>query len=189
MQWEGVHFSFALLVIVTHSPSLKRPHWSTFLLLSISERQFMYSILQSRPRQNRLIWGRRMPCVWHVSDDCFQRTSETDRPILLCSDSLSILAAVACAFSLCHQARDWFLSPSCLPFPLCFKAQIRQAYDVLMHVPWIILLKDGSAQKCLMERVDSVSTCSCSIIAVQGTSSCDVSQRWGKCMAAKLHRH
>lgn len=60
-----------------------------------------------------------------------------------------------CQFSerqhMCYQARDWFLCPSCLPFSLCFKAQFREAYDVLMRALWITLLKDASAQKHLAE--------------------------------------
>lgn len=152
-----MHFLFALMVF-SDIFSLKCPHWLSFLLflLSISVRQFVYGILQARSGLNSLIRACLVPCVRRVRDDCFRRTSQADRQILPYADSLSILGAAACAFTLCYQAGDWFLCPSCLPFPLCFKAQFREAYDVLTCAPWITLLKDASAQNISEKRIGSV---------------------------------
>lgn len=162
--------------------SLKCPHWLSFLLflLSISVRKFMYGILQAWSGLNSLIWVCLMPCVSLVRDDCFRRTSQADRQILPYADSLSILRAAECAFTLCYQAGDWFLCPSCLPFPLCFKAQFREAYDVLTCAPWITLLKDASAQNISPKRIGSVlpfvtAGCCCSghvLIVRQRVMSC-----------------
>lgn len=153
--------------------SLKRPHWLSFLLflLSISVSQFMYGILQAWSGLNSLIWACLVPCVRRVRDDCFRRTSQADRQILPYADSLSILGAAACALTLCYQAGDWFLCPSCLPFPLCFKAQFREAYDVLTHAPWITLLKDASAQNISQKRKVLSFHLWRRVVAVQGTSS------------------
>lgn len=138
--------------------SLRCPHWLPFLLflLSISAREFMYGILQAWSGLNSLIWVCLVPCISCVRDDCFPRTWQADRQILPYADSLSILRAAACAFTLCYQAGDWFLCPSCLPFPLCFKAQFREAYDVLTRAPWITLLKDASAQNISPKRIGCV---------------------------------
>jgi len=116
----------------------------------------MHRLLQAWSGLNSLIWDCLMPCVWHVRDDCFRRTSQADSQILPYADSLSVLSAAAYAFTLCYQARDWFRCPSCLPFPLYFKAQFRGPYDVLTHAPWITPLKDASAQNILQKRIGSV---------------------------------
>lgn len=132
----------------------------------------MYGILQAWSGLNSLIWARLVRCVRRVRDDCFQGTSQADRQIPPSADSLSVLRAAAYAFTLCYQAGDWFLCPSCLPFPLCFKAQFREAYDVLTRAPWITLLKDARAQNMQQERIGSaLPFVTPWAVAVQGTSS------------------
>lgn len=153
--WEQVNFLLALMGFQCDISSLKCLCWLSFLL-SISARQCMYGILQAWSGLNSLIWVCLENCVRRVRDDCFRRTSQADGQILPYADSLSILKAAACAFAVCYQAGDWFLCPSCLPFPLCFKAQFREAYDVLTRAPWITLLKDASAQNILQKQIGSV---------------------------------
>lgn len=58
------------------------------------------------PGLNSLICARLVPCVRHVRDDCFQRTSQADGQILPRADSLSIFGAAAYSFALCYQAGD-----------------------------------------------------------------------------------
>lgn len=132
-------------------------------------RQFLNGIIQVWSGLNNLIWVCLMPCVRHVRDDCFQRTSQADTAV--CRLLVNSQSGSMCVH--CYQAGDWFLCPSCLPFPLCFKAQFREAHDVLTCTLWITLLKDASAQKILQKVMEVVLFCHLwwRVVAVQGTSS------------------
>lgn len=153
-----------------------------FFFFSISARQFMYGILQAWSGLNSLIWAR---LVYVVSETIvFRRTSQADRQILPRADSLSILRAAACAFTLCYQAGDWFLRPSCLPFPLCFKAQFREAYDVLTRRTVNYPAKRCKRTKHLAETDRFCpSICGGGLLPFRARphceAACDVLQRWG----------
>lgn len=108
--------------------------------------------------------------VRHVRGDCFhRRTSAADtaaRRLLVNSLSGSMCVR-------CYQAGDWFQCPSSLPFPLCFKAQFREAHDALTCTLRITLLKDASAQNILQKVMEVVVFWHLWwwVVAVLGTSS------------------
>lgn len=141
----------------------KCPHWLSLLPSNLA-RQSERCILQAWSEPNGLIWARlvfgtsgmivfgghhrQIARCCHMQTPC--QFSEWQRS---CSPR--------------YQAGDWFLRPSCLPFPLCFKAQFRELCDVLTGEPRITPLKDASVQNILQKRIGSVlpfesSVCCCS---------------------------
>lgn len=160
----------------------KRPHWLS-LVPSNFARQSERRILQAWSELNGLIWAR---LVFGTSGLIV--FSGHHRLIARCCHMQT-----SCQFSewqrtcsLCYRAGDWFLPPSCLPFPLCFKAQFREAYDVLTGEPRITPLKDASVQN-ILQKTNRF----CPSIWVGGLllfrarPRCDVSQRWGERLAAE----
>lgn len=124
------------------------------LIFSNSSRQFMHCILLAQSELKSFKWALFSAHVQHVKGVFGGHHSQIARYRHMSGPCQ--LPEQQHMLSLCYQARDWFLCPSWLPFPLCFKAQFREAYDVLTCAPWITPLKDASAQSVLQKWIGSV---------------------------------